>query len=168
MKFAITILRNFSPWAHRGTATDTDRGWLVAQTGPDASGFRRMVFGRWADCQSATSRRVGTSLRYGGSAKMRPPTDRLRLTSRRGLRFHRPFRDTMSIAGFNASLKLGGALWFAVSTLLLLPTLAARSTVVVGIGQNFTGSTFGFQANESAYVPADCNGAVGPNHFVEL
>ena len=46
--------------------------WLVAQTGPDASGFRRMVFGRWADCQSATSRRVGTSLRYGGSAKMHP------------------------------------------------------------------------------------------------
>ena len=94
--------------------------------------------------------------------------DRLHLTRRRGLRFHRPFRDTMSIAGFNASLKLGGALWFAVSTLLLLPTLAARSTVVVRIGQNFTGSTFGFQANESAYVPADCNGAVGPNHFVEL
>src|SRR6266700_1870317 len=26
----------------------------------DASGFRRMVFGRWADCQSATSRRVAT------------------------------------------------------------------------------------------------------------
>src|SRR6266571_2987858 len=57
--------------AHPGTATDADRGWLVAQTGPDASGFRRMVFGRWADCQSATSRRVGTSLRYGGSAKRR-------------------------------------------------------------------------------------------------
>src|SRR6266704_1678359 len=125
-----------------------------------------MVFGRWADCQSATQQTA--SLCCGGSAKMRPPTDRLRLTSRRGLRFHRPFRDTMSIAGFNASLKLGGALWFAVPTLWLLPTLAARSTVVVGIGQNFTGSTFGFQANESAYVPADCNGAVGPNHFVEL
>ncbi len=36
------------------------------------------------------------------------------------------------------------------------------------IGQNFTGSTFGYQANESAYVPPDCNGAVGPNHFVEF
>ncbi len=33
--------------------------------------FRRMVFGRWADCQSATQQTA--SLRYGGSAKMRPP-----------------------------------------------------------------------------------------------
>ena len=56
--------------AQLGTATDMDRGWLVAQTGPDASGFRQMVFGKWADCQSATQQT--TSLRYGGSAKMRP------------------------------------------------------------------------------------------------
>src|SRR6266700_3847189 len=95
-------------------------------------------------------------------------TDRLRLTSRRGLGLHRPFRDTMSIAGFNAPLKLGGAVRFTVFNLLLLTTLPAGSTVVVGIGQNFTGSTFGYQANESAYVPPDCNGAVGPNHFVEF
>src|SRR5438552_4015751 len=52
--------------AHLGTATDTVRGRLVAPTGPDASEFRRMVFGRWADWQSTAS------LRYGGSAKMRP------------------------------------------------------------------------------------------------
>ncbi len=69
---SISMLKEGVNGAHLGTATDTDRGWLVAQTGPDASEFRRMVFGRWADCQSATSRRVGTSLRYGGSAKMRP------------------------------------------------------------------------------------------------
>src|SRR6266702_3788820 len=56
------------PWAHRDTATDTDGGWLVAQTGSLL--FRRMVFGRWADCQSATQQTA--SLRYGGSAKMRP------------------------------------------------------------------------------------------------
>src|SRR5206468_12978089 len=54
--------------AHLGTATDPDRGWLVAQTGSLL--FRRMVFGRWADCQSATQQTA--SLRYGGSAKMRP------------------------------------------------------------------------------------------------
>src|SRR6266699_7215564 len=34
----------------------------------DASGFRRMVFGRWADWQSST--RQTASLRYCGSAKM--------------------------------------------------------------------------------------------------
>src|SRR6266581_8050315 len=57
--------------AHFGTGAHMDRGWLVAQTGPDSeSGFRRMVFGRWADCQSATQQTA--SLRYGGSAKMRP------------------------------------------------------------------------------------------------
>jgi len=61
------VIRSFS-WAHLGTATDADRGWLVAQTGSLL--FRRMVFGRWADCQSATQQTA--SLRYGGSAKMRP------------------------------------------------------------------------------------------------
>src|SRR5437016_8324823 len=43
--------------AHLGTATNMDRGWLVAQTGPDASGFRRMAFGRRADCQSIANPR---------------------------------------------------------------------------------------------------------------
>ena len=60
--------RNVRRRAHLGTATDTDRGWLVAQTGSLL--FRRMVFGRWADCQSATQQTA--SLRSGGSATMRP------------------------------------------------------------------------------------------------
>ncbi len=41
--------------AHLGTATDTVRGRLVAQTGSRL--FRRMVFGRWADCQSIANPR---------------------------------------------------------------------------------------------------------------
>src|SRR6266571_3691434 len=66
--------------AHLGAATDAVRGRFVAPTGPDSeSGFRRMVFGRWADCQLIAnprhpdaSRRVGTSLHYGVSARMHP------------------------------------------------------------------------------------------------
>ena len=41
----------------------------------------------------------------------------------------------------------------------------ARATLLVGIGQNFIGSTFG---QDSSLLPPDPNGAVGPNHFVEL
>ncbi len=58
---------------HLGTAT-------VAQTGSLL--FRRMVFGRWADCQSATQQTA--SLRYepasnriDGSAKMRALSGRI-------------------------------------------------------------------------------------------
>ncbi len=39
------------------------------------------------------------------------------------------------------------------------------ATVVAGIGQNFTASTLGV---DSSALPPDCNGAVGPAHFVEL
>ena len=42
---------------------------------------------------------------------------------------------------------------------------ALRAATPVGIGQNFTASTFGV---DSPYVPADSNGAIGPNHFVEF
>src|SRR2546426_9430552 len=41
----------------------------------------------------------------------------------------------------------------------------ADAAVVVEIGQNFTGSTYGV---DSPYTPPDCNGAAGPDQFVEL
>ncbi|PYI84463.1 MAG: hypothetical protein DME26_13205 [Verrucomicrobia bacterium] len=47
---------------------------------------------------------------------------------------------------------------------LVLARLAPAASLPQ-IGRNFTGSTFGF---DSSAVPADANGAVGPNHFVEL
>jgi hypothetical protein len=52
-----------------------------------------------------------------------------------------------------------------ISSLLLDAPGFTRGAVVVQIGQNFTGSTFGLDSFAS---PADANGAVGPNHFVEL
>jgi hypothetical protein len=48
---------------------------------------------------------------------------------------------------------------------LLLAGVWGRAQVAVKIGQNFTGSTYGIQ---SAALPADPNGAVGPRHFVEF
>jgi len=41
----------------------------------------------------------------------------------------------------------------------------AFGTLVVQIGQNFTGSTYGVN---TLYRPADGDGAIGPDHFVEL
>ena len=46
-----------------------------------------------------------------------------------------------------------------------LTALRTPAAVVVRIGQNFTGSTFG---TDTFVTPADADGAVGPNHFVEL
>src|SRR5438067_1795922 len=43
--------------------------------------------------------------------------------------------------------------------------LQADAAVVVEIGQNFTGSTYGV---DSSLTPPDCNGAAGPDQFVEL
>src|SRR6185503_18913222 len=42
---------------------------------------------------------------------------------------------------------------------------SAQPAVPVSIGQNFTGSTFG---DDSAAIPADGNGVIGPQHFVEF
>ena len=42
---------------------------------------------------------------------------------------------------------------------------AAQPAVTVSIGQNFTGSTFGI---DSSAIPADGNGVIGPQHFVEF
>jgi hypothetical protein len=42
---------------------------------------------------------------------------------------------------------------------------SSLAEVLVQIGQNFTGSTFGI---DSSLNPPDCNGAAGPLHYVEL
>src|SRR6266566_2370900 len=93
--------------AHLGAATDTDRGWLVAQTGSLL--FRRMVFGRWPDCQSATQQTVirahlGTatvaqtgSLLSRGLA-IRPPAE-----------YHSAKQQTASLRYKPASIRIGGS-----------------------------------------------------------
>ena len=43
--------------------------------------------------------------------------------------------------------------------------LHSNAAVVVEIGQNFTGSTYGA---DSSFTPPDCNGTPGPDQFVEL
>jgi hypothetical protein len=62
-------------------------------------------------------------------------------------------RRTRPIAAFFFAFY--ASVWFA----------SAQPAVVTSIGQNFTGSTFGV---DSAATPADCNGAIGPQHFVEF
>ena len=48
---------------------------------------------------------------------------------------------------------------------LLAGAGTAFGTLVVQVGQNFTGSTYGVN---TFYRPADGDGAIGPDHFVEL
>jgi hypothetical protein len=48
---------------------------------------------------------------------------------------------------------------------LISPAMPSTAGIVVQIGQNFTGSTYGA---DSPYNPPDCNGVAGPQHFVEL
>jgi hypothetical protein len=40
--------------------------------------------------------------------------------------------------------------------------------VTVNIGQNFGGTSYGSFTTNSGAIPPDCNGAVGPNHFVQF
>lgn len=47
---------------------------------------------------------------------------------------------------------------------LALPIQNASATIAVQIGQNFTGTT----VDQSGFEPADANGAIGPNHYVEF
>ncbi|MDB6129280.1 MAG: hypothetical protein JWM04_387 [Verrucomicrobiales bacterium] len=54
---------------------------------------------------------------------------------------------------------------FAVLLLLAVSVVAANATLDVTIGLNFKGSSEGV---ESIAVPSDCNGTIGPNHFVEF
>src|SRR6266850_2156130 len=49
--------------------------------------------------------------------------------------------------------------------LVLALSMSSAAAALVVIGQNFTGSTFG---TDSFADPPDTDGAIGPNHFVEL
>src|SRR2546428_13870209 len=42
---------------------------------------------------------------------------------------------------------------------------SAQAAVQVSIGQNFTGTT---EDSNNPIFPPDCNGAIGPQHFVEF
>src|SRR6266576_4074780 len=55
--------------------------------------------------------------------------------------------------------------WILLGVCLALSASRAPAAVVVRIGQNFPGSTFG---TDTFVEPADGDGAAGPNHFVEL
>ncbi len=60
------------------------------------------------------------------------------------------------------NLRLAG---WCLGALLLGFTGASRGGLIVGIGQNFTASTY---LRDSSAVPPDSNGTVGPQHFVEF
>jgi hypothetical protein len=58
--------------------------------------------------------------------------------------------------------------WNTLALILLILICLVRTSVAeisVRIGQNFTGAVFG---TDSQATPADANGAVGPNHFVQF
>src|SRR5579872_3843200 len=48
---------------------------------------------------------------------------------------------------------------------LVSPWFEARATISVQIGQNFRGATLSV---DSFSIPPDSDGAIGPNHFVQL
>src|SRR5256885_16738619 len=55
---------------------------------------------------------------------------------------------------------------FALAALFsLIASRQIGAALLVGIGQNFTASTYG---QDSFLLPPDANGAAGPNHFVQL
>ncbi len=62
---------------------------------------------------------------------------------------------------------LAGRLFLRCVVILCLNCAAAllHAAIAVAIGQNFTGSTYGI---DSPYLPPDCNGAAGPDQYVEL
>src|SRR5690348_4970188 len=61
---------------------------------------------------------------------------------------------------------LNGSIRFLLFGLFCWTTaLDSSGAVSAQIGQNFTGTTFGVDSDAS---PADGNGAVGPQHFVEF
>ena len=57
------------------------------------------------------------------------------------------------------------AVWIGLWLNLFYYFLQADAAVVAEIGQNFIGSTYGV---DSSFTPPDCNGAAGPDQFVEL
>lgn len=48
------------------------------------------------------------------------------------------------------------------------PLASAEQVVGTALGRNFTGITYGTYNTNSAALPPDCDGAVGPHHFVEF
>src|SRR5947207_500857 len=54
---------------------------------------------------------------------------------------------------------------FSIACLLLATTSKGQNQVIVQIGQNFTGTTYGVGSSSN---PPDSDGAAGPNHFVEF
>jgi hypothetical protein len=58
------------------------------------------------------------------------------------------------------------------ATVLVCLSFAIHSSAApaptVHIGQNFTGTSYGSTTTNSGALPADGNGAIGPNHFVEF
>src|SRR5438045_8090685 len=54
--------------------------------------------------------------------------------------------------------------WLVVCC-MICPFARLHAAVLVAVGQNFAGSTYG---NDSPYNPPDCNGVAGPEQFVEL
>ncbi len=57
-----------------------------------------------------------------------------------------------------------GALVFC----LALAVVSGQAQVAIQVGQNFTATSYGSFNTNSGALPPDCDGAVGPNHFVEL
>src|SRR5713101_609227 len=53
-------------------------------------------------------------------------------------------------------------------TLACLWAMPLPAAVMVSIVQRFDGISYGGSNTNSAALPPDCNGAVGPNHFVEF
>lgn len=64
-------------------------------------------------------------------------------------------------------MKLSPKLWPRLAALLSIPLLAGAASVPPGlaIGENFSASTYNVNV---VALPPDCNGAVGPAHFVEF
>src|SRR6266481_5638490 len=47
-------------------------------------------------------------------------------------------------------------------------TMPSPAAVMVSVVQSFDGIGYGGSNTNSAALPPDCNGAAGPNHFVEF
>ena len=46
--------------------------------------------------------------------------------------------------------------------------VSAHAAVVISVGHNFAGISYGSSNTNSGALPPDCDGAVGPDHFVEF
>src|ERR1051325_1466021 len=62
-------------------------------------------------------------------------------------------------------LRLPRKIFLCLCLFFLCREAVLNGKIVVAIGQNFTGSTYGI---DSSYNPHACNGVAGPEQFVEL